>query len=703
MSFDLTQFHQVFFDETREHLDTMERLLLALDIGDPDPEDLNAVFRAAHSIKGGSGTFGFNDMAEVTHVLESLLDLVRHGKLALSNDIIEASLQAGDVISNQLKGHRDGVDAPAGEAEPVVRTLTLLMSGDEPALIRVETAVLHEPAQAVLPNIRIHYQPDHKHQELDEALLAELGRLGSVNCRTDETGEVIFDLQTASPPSTIEDIFGFIARPDQYRIEHLAVHSSTPADPELESPPASDSQADFLMEGDGFGFFINLDKTKASEEDEQGYGFFVDLPVETATDSSAPASASVEAPAAARVPDATDTPRRRAADKEADTSIRVSVEKVDQLINLIGELVITNAMLAQTVAKFDPVQHENLFSGMGQLERNSRDLQEAVMSIRMLPINSVFSRFPRMVRDLAAKFGKQVELKMLGENTELDKGLIERLSDPLTHLVRNSLDHGIETTEQRIAAGKPGKGTLSLNAFHQGGNIIIEVVDDGAGLNRERILAKAIQQGIAVNPDAPDHEIWPLIFAPGFSTAEVITDVSGRGVGMDVVKRNIEGMGGRVEIYSTLDKGTRISIRLPLTLAILDGMSVGVGLQAFIVPLNAIVESLQPKREALSSVSGQGRVVQVRGEYLPIIALHKVFNIPPCTDDPCEGILVILEVEGGKVALFVDELLGQHQVVIKSLETNYRRVRGVSGATIMGDGHVALILDVGALVQLSRE
>jgi len=392
-----------------------------------------------------------------------------------------------------------------------------------------------------------------------------------------------------------------------------------------------------------------------------------------------------------------------AAPNSETSSIRVSIEKVDQMINLVGELVITQAMLAQTVSQYDPVLFEKLHSGMSQLERNTRDLQESVMSIRMMPISFVFSRYPRVVRDLAAKLNKRVELKTVGENTELDKGLIEKIADPLTHLVRNSLDHGIEVAEKRVAAGKPAHGTITLRAFHQGGSIVIEVSDDGAGLNRGKILAKAKERGLPVHDGMTDQEVWALIFEAGFSTAEKVTDVSGRGVGMDVVKRNIQSMGGRIDIDSALGTGTRISIRLPLTLAILDGLSVTVGEEMFIVPLNYITESLQPAAADIKTVSGQGRVVQVRGEYLPVVALHEIFNLRPKVTAVHEGILVILEAEGHKAALFVDDLVGQHQVVIKSLESNYRRVQGVSGATIMGDGKVALILDTAALVMASQQ
>jgi two-component system chemotaxis sensor kinase CheA len=460
-------------------------------------------------------------------------------------------------------------------------------------------------------------------------------------------------------------------------------------EPEILQAAAEDAQ--------GYGFFVEPEKLKSEAENAQGYGFFVE--VENQNQPSSSGKAALQ----------DGIPQRRATDKAptaatvaAETSIRVSVEKVDQMINLVGELVITQAMLAETVSTMDQVMHERLVNGLAQLDRNTRDLQESVMSVRMMPINFVFSRFPRVVRDLAGKLNKKVQLKMVGEGTELDKGLIEKISDPLTHLVRNSLDHGIESPEERIAKGKDPQGTITLRAAHQGGNIVIEVADDGAGLNRGKILAKAKEKGIPFNDNISDADVWLMIFAPGFSTAEIVTDVSGRGVGMDVVKRNIDSIAGRVEVTSREGQGCTVTIRLPLTLAILDGLSIAVGDQIYIVPLSFICESLQPGAADIKNVSGQGQVVHVRGEFLPMIALHEIFNIKPKVTNPEEGILILLEAEGKKVALFVDELVGQHQVVIKSLETNYRRVQGVSGATIMGDGRVAMIMDVGALVKMAQ-
>ena len=388
-------------------------------------------------------------------------------------------------------------------------------------------------------------------------------------------------------------------------------------------------------------------------------------------------------------------PKAAAAHMES-TSIRVDVKKVDQLINLVGELVITQAMLAQRSAELDPGLHEQLLAGLGQLDRNTRDLQEAVMSVRMLPVDFAFSRFPRMVRDIASRLGKKVNLKTSGEGTELDKGVIEKIVDPLVHLVRNAIDHGLETTEQRIAAGKPEAGTVTLSAAHQGGHIIIEVGDDGRGLDRERILAKAAERGIAVPENPTDAQVWDLVFAPGFSTAEALTDLSGRGVGMDVVRKNINALGGQVEIRSRQGEGTTVSIRLPLTMAILDGMTVAVGGEVFILPLNVVVESLQPAADHIKTVAGDSRLLRVREDYVPLLDLADQYGLPATRTD-AQPIAVVVESQGQRLALEVDELLGQQQVVVKNLERNYRRIAGVAGATILGDGRVALIVDVGSL------
>jgi two-component system chemotaxis sensor kinase CheA len=464
--------------------------------------------------------------------------------------------------------------------------------------------------------------------------------------------------------------------------------------------------------GKGYGFHEGAPGAPPPEAaaGDRGYGFFDDAPgapTPGATPAAAPGvSATADAPTAAR-PVAARPAANRAEAKGGPNSLesatlRVSIEKVDQLINLVGELVITQAMLAQNSKSVDNALHQQLVSGLTDLERNTRDLQEAVMSIRMIPMSMVFNRFPRMLRDLASKLGKKVELVTQGEATELDKGMVEKITDPLTHLVRNSCDHGIESPEDRVAKGKPEQGTITLAASHQGGSIVIEVRDDGRGLNRHKLLNKAREKGLDAPDSMTDSEAWNLIFAPGFSTAEVVTDVSGRGVGLDVVNKNIAALGGTVEINSAEGYGMSVKVRLPLTMAIMDGMSVGVGKECYILPLGSVVESFQVKPTMVKTIGTNGRVVEVREEYLPVIDLEQVFEVPSFDSEEGNDIMVVVEAEGGRVALRVHELLGQQQVVVKNLEANYRKVPDVSGATILGDGRVALILDIGALVRRSR-
>ncbi len=639
MSINLADYHQMFFEEAAEHLQTMERLLLDLDPVNPDPEDLNSIFRAAHSIKGGAGTFGFADMAEVTHVLESLLDKVRNHTVELRADMVDVFLEAADVLQGLLAAHRNGTVADAAPSHSLMEALAMLQDG----------------AARPAPEADAGY--------------------GFFDPLPDPSG---------AGSEAAQDLgYGFF--------EPLPGDAAMAADP-------------------GYGFFEPLPEAPlAAAAEDPGYGFFAPLPdpagsAEVSLDSAplptppVPAAEQPASPARQRA----EMPQRRRTDREGgENSIRVGVEKVDQLINLVGELVITHAMLAQTVNELDPVLFERLVSGMSQLERNTRDLQESVMSIRMIPMSFVFSRFPRLVRDLAKSLGKDIDLITEGEATELDKGLVEKIVDPLTHLVRNSLDHGIEKPEVRLASGKPARGTLWLRASQSGGNIVIEVEDDGKGLDRARLLAKAAERGIPASDSMSDADVWQLIFAPGFSTAEQVTDISGRGVGMDVVKRNIDALGGRVELASQAGRGTRVTIRLPLTLAILDGMSLACAGQTFIIPLGAIRESLQPAAGDVRTLSGQGQVVHVRGEYLPLIPMDRLFGLarPHEVTDP---ILVIVESGSERAALQVDGLLGQQQVVIKSLEQNYRKVEGIAGATIMGDGSVALIVDLAAVLRMAR-
>ncbi len=683
MTIDMSQFFQVFFEEADELLAEMEKLLLAIDVAAPDSDDLNAIFRAAHSIKGGSGTFGLNDLTDITHVLESLLELIRKGEMALTLEHVDAFLAAKDALKMQLDGHR--FQAPVDlEAVANVRMMLHALSQN---VITPSGKPLNEEVFVRLPEkapeahpiyaraFRISLPPVTSRDV--EALCAELGLLGHIEYVSASDVSAVFLLATNESVDDIVAICSFIIDADDLTITEETLES------------LSDKSMQIVS------------KTQGQIEDEQGYGLFEPIEInQTVVDADAEATAE-------QVLVAAEKKSAKSAEKShhsnETSSIRVGIEKVDQLINLVGELVITQAMIEQRTESLDPMLHERLLNSVGQLTRNTRDLQEAVMSIRMMPMDYVFSRFPRMVRDLATKLGKKVDFVTQGAATELDKGLIERIIDPLTHLVRNSVDHGIETPDARSAAGKMETGRLLLSAGHQGGNIVIEVTDDGGGLNRERILAKARENGLAVSDTMSDGEVWQLIFAPGFSTAEKVTDISGRGVGMDVVKSNITAMGGVVDIRSGKGFGTTISISLPLTLAILDGMSIRVGEEVYILPLGYVIESLQPVAADIKEISGQGSVVKVRSEYLPLMPMHQIFNITPRFTNPCDGILVILESEGKKAALLIDELVGQQQVVVKNLESNYRKVAGVSGATILGDGGVSLIIDVAALLRSSQQ
>lgn len=661
MSMDITDFYQTFFDEADELLADMEQHLLDLVPEAPDSEQLNAIFRAAHSIKGGAGTFGFTILQETTHLMENLLDEARRGEMQLNTDIINLFLETKDIMQEQLDAYKSSAEPDAASFEYIcnaLRQLALEAKGEAsaPAVPAAKLSVVDagaEPDTAPdAPAGKLRVVLSRLKENEVNLLEEELGNLATLSNVVKGKDSLAATLDDGIGQDDIVAVLCFVIEAEQiaFETEAAAVEAPAPA----ENTPAVVAAAPAL---------------KA-------------VPKETA------------APARGEKP---------AARSSESTSIRVAVEKVDQLINLVGELVITQSMLAQRSNELDPVTHGDLITSMGQLQRNARDLQESVMSIRMMPMEYVFSRFPRLVRDLAGKLNKQIELTLMGSSTELDKSLIERIIDPLTHLVRNSLDHGIELPENRVAAGKSPVGNLILSAEHQGGNICIEVTDDGAGLNRERILAKAISQGMAVNENMTDEEVGMLIFAPGFSTAEQVTDVSGRGVGMDVVKRNIQEMGGHVEIQSKQGAGTTIRILLPLTLAILDGMSVKVADEVFILPLNAVMESLQPREEDLHPLAGGERVLEVRGEYLPLVELWKVFEVDGAKTEATQGIVVILQSAGRRYALLVDQLIGQHQVVVKNLESNYRKVPGISAATILGDGSVALIVDVSALQGLNRE
>lgn len=677
MTIDMSQFFQVFFDEAEELLAEKEKLLLAVDISSPDPEDLNAIFRAAHSIKGGASTFGLTDMTEVTHILESLLDKIRKGEMALTGEHVDAFLIAKDILKMQLDGHRLGTPVDQDAVADVRMLLQSLSQDAVPIAAPTASFASRTPevdhSDVVFKTAFKIEMPDVSEADA-AAIMSEMGLLGAISRLDNNDKNVVLALRTNESKDDIISICSFILNPDTLKITEEQI--------------------------------ANLPASKAAPtDDDLGYGFFEPLesmfPPEENKDQAVAEKAADVVVAEKQVVQAEKKIEKPAVSQESST-IRVGIEKVDQLINLIGELVITQAMLEQRTQDLDPIANERLLSSVAHLTRNTRDLQEAVMSIRMMPMDYVFSRFPRMVRDLATKLGKKVEFVTYGASTELDKGLIERIVDPLTHLVRNSIDHGIEMPATRAQTGKNETGKLSLSAVHQGGNIVIEVSDDGGGLNREKILAKARQNGLAVSDSMSDSEVWLLIFAPGFSTAETVTDVSGRGVGMDVVKRNIAAMGGVVDIRSAMGYGTTITISLPLTLAILDGMSIKFGNEIYILPLGFVMESLQPAKADIKEISGKGRVVKVRDEYLPLVPLYEYFDIEPKYTDPSDGIVVIVEVDGKKAALFVDDLVGQQQVVVKNIESNYKKVPGISGATILGDGGVALILDVAAVLRTAR-
>ncbi|WP_342594614.1 chemotaxis protein CheA [Salinicola lusitanus] len=689
---DISDFYDTFFEEAEELLADMERLLLDLDVDDPDVEDLNAIFRAAHSIKGGAGTFGFTVLQETTHLLENLLDHTRRGELKLRRDIVDTFLETKDMLHDQLDAYRNGGEPDAEAFERISRVLQQMALdelGQGEAAVKGETKPDPVPAPTPPPETSKAAEAEIDRADTGETagrqlsitlsgvsdkdrelLVEELQHFGTIASQSGDVARYRVVLDSTESQDDIEAVLCFIIEPEQLSIE-------------VEAPTAAADQAE-----------PQAPMVSEAMPDTE--------PAPAVTPDELPEPDKVEPKGGATSPRAPGKSGGKSAKGSESSTIRVPVDKVDQIINLVGELIITQSMLEQTASDLDIVSHGPLVNGMNLLQRNARDLQESVMSIRMMPMDYVFSRFPRLVRDLAAKLGKDVELVTEGKSTELDKSLIERIIDPLTHLVRNSLDHGLESPEKREAAGKSPTGRLTLSAQHQGGNILIEVIDDGAGLNRERILAKAKSSGLAVTDSMSDDDVWQLIFAPGFSTAEQVSDVSGRGVGMDVVKRNIQEMGGHVEILSKPGQGTTTRIVLPLTLAILDGMSIRCGNETFLLPLNAVLESLQPQSEDLYSMAGDDQLLKVRDEYLPIIALHHALDVTGAKTELTEAIAVIVQGEGRRYALLVDDLVGQQQVVVKNLETNYRRVPGISAATILGDGSVALILDIADLHRLDR-
>ncbi len=797
MSIDLSQFHQVFFEESIEGLDIMESSLMELDSENIDAETINAIFRAAHSIKGGSATFGFSMVADFTHVLETLLDDVRSDLRGLSGDDINLLLQSVDCVREMLNSlQADEVpDTQVADELKLAFQKILDQAPGEGAPERSPAATASDDGAQSGPEAeteaaggerqwQIHFIPGRDILKTGNdplRMLAELAELGELSVQVD--AEQLPDAELMEPDTlylswrmtlrgdvdaaAISEVFDWVIDESELHISEIDVDACgelAASSDETESNPEESTWsiyfkpgADILRTGnEPLRMFRELaemgklevalrqDQVPSFESMEPEISYLAwdltlrgqvnedmigevfewvadesEIRVECKTVKPLAKSSAVEAPVAVEskpapaqsapaktsAPDTAKTAAKAPAKKAVESStIRVGIDKIDSLINMVGELVITQSMLGQLGDEFDMADLQKLQGGLGQLEQNTRELQESVMRIRMLPISFAFSRFPRMVRDLSQRLGKDIELLLLGEQTELDKTVMEKIGDPLVHLVRNAVDHGIETVEERIAAGKDPRGKVTLNAFHQGGNVVIEIIDDGKGLARESIVKKAIEKGLIDSSEGDrlsESQIYDLIFQPGFSTAVEISDVSGRGVGMDVVRRNIADLNGSVELTSKAGLGSTITIRLPLTLAILDGQLIRVGQQTYIFPLVSIIESLQVKSADCNDVAGGCDVFQLREEFVPIIRLYDVFCIEPDSRLIDESLLVVVETEGVKIGIVVDELLAQQQVVIKSLEQNYERVEGISGATILGDGTVALILDAPGLVKIA--
>jgi two-component system chemotaxis sensor kinase CheA len=676
MQIDMKRFHAAFFDETAEHLAVMEESLLGLERTPDDQELLNRIFRAAHSIKGASGTFGFGDIATFTHSLEGLLDRMRDGEILPTPNLVELLLQSADALGGLLAWAKDGGEPPKSN-EGLIQALELARQGGHapaPQASAASASPAAAPTAGQEYQVTFHPGRDLLHFGMDPLLLLrDLGRVGEVLEVTADTSKLpdlatlVPDecylgwkvrLRSSHPVDDVRSIFVFVEDCSQITVDSIAP-AATPA-------PAASSAVSAAP-----GVETPAPKPRPAEA-SAGEG--------TEPQSAQPKAKSLES-----------------------SSIRVSVEKVDELINLVGELVIAQSMVNQVSVRIPGEVLPLLQESLGIMDRSVRDLQERVMSVRMVPLANVFRRFPRLVRDLASTMGKQISVEIAGEDTELDKQMIEQIVDPLTHMVRNSVDHGIGTPEERRASGKPPEGKLSLRAYQEGGNVVIEVADDGRGLDRQRIRQKAVAQGrLGADDPLTDDQIHELIFAPGFSTADKVTDVSGRGVGMDVVKRNIEALRGSVSIHSVPGQGTTFLIRLPLTMAIVDGLALGLGDQIYIVPLLSVLQSFRPKTADVRRIVGRGEVVMVRNHPVPLVRLHRLFHTGAADVDPSQAIVVLVEHQGKRLGLLVDELVGEMQVVMKSIETNYQKVEGISAATILGDGQVAYILDTAGLSRLAR-
>ena len=719
MSDEFAQFQDAFFDEAAEHLAVVEDGLLALEQHPEDRDLLNKIFRSAHSIKGASGMFGFNAVTQFTHKMETLLDLLRNGEKAVSPPIADLLLKSTDCLKTLIEAVKSGVAVDDEAVRRLTVELASASGAQAPVVPQKQSVAAPTQSDSQDRSYIIKWTPPEWlfQRGLDPLqVLKELNSFGELSSVTLDMSRVPnlaeidpekcylsweLRLLTGKNLKTIEAAFEFVREDSKLVIEEereaLGVKRET-----------SESEHDTRFTNDDQRAEDGAPKPLGAILVESGV---VSPAVLEQALSQQKRVGEILVEQKAVTPQQLEQALQRQKQQDSSThakktdtaSIRVDTAKIDKLINLVGELVITQSMLSDLGSRFEMRQLPVLLERVAQLERNTREIQERVMGIRMLPIGTAFSRFPRLVRDLSAKAGKKIQLVLSGEETELDKTVIESIGDPLTHLVRNSADHGLEPPEERVDNNKSEGGTIRLNAFHEGGSICITVEDDGRGLNRDKILAKAIKQGlINENDKLTDDQIWPLIFKPGFSTAEKITDVSGRGVGMDVVKRNIESLGGTVTIKTEEGKGTTFTLKLPLTLAIIEGMTVRIGQETYIVPLLSILESIQPKEGVVKTVVGKGELINVRGTYLPVIRLYEVFALKPEHTLPTKAILLILETEGERVAVMVDEILGQQQVVIKSMEQNFRKVEGIAGATILGDGTVGFILDVRGLLEIAR-
>ena len=694
---DLQQFKQTYFEESGEFLSVAETGLLRLTPGNADMEEINAIFRAVHSIKGGGGAFGFKDLVAFAHEFETVMDGVRNCTIAITDELVDTLIRSNDVLGQLLAHARDNTKPPAGFAAEVVAALKAFAASatdaepEEDEGFGIFDPLPEGPAGAgdgrKTYTVRFRPKADLLLTGNDPTfMLRALKSLGDAEIDCDVGGlptlahlepELIYlqwlvTVTTSQGVADIQDIFEFVSDDSLLEITEHGADAPPPAPVKAEVPP----------------------------------------PVAAAPTSAPPAVYATPEPAPGAAAPGAKPAAGRSSSAQSDGghsnlgshTIRVDLDKIDRLVNMVGEMVITQAMVAEHVRDLPQGEFQELLEGLEQLAQHTRELRENVMSIRAQPVGSVFSRMPRLVRELATTTGKDVSLVTSGEATEVDKTVVENLVDPLTHMIRNSIDHGLESPDVREAVGKPRTGTVHLSAAHRSGRIVIEVADDGKGIDRPRVMQKAVEKGLVqAGVTLSDEEIDNLIFLPGFSTADKISNISGRGVGMDVVRRNISSLGGRIGVYSTPGQGSRFVLSLPLTLAVLDGMVISVGAERFVLPLTNIIESLRPKPADLHGLVNKCDVMMARGEYIRLVYLHALFGIPGAVVDSTKGLVVLVETEdGGRLGLVVDEVLGQQQVVIKSLESNYRRLDGVAAATILGDGRVALILDVAGLQEMSQ-